>query len=127
MAQMTQVLVKDDVTGKDNLPEDRAKTFTVSVDGQTVEVDVEVGSTAHKWLMKAVNAGRPVRHNHTIRVGRRVRRAATGNRGRSDRAQTAKAREWTNQHRPGLLATRGRLPQTVWAAFEANNPNLLPQ
>ncbi|MFJ8930587.1 Lsr2 family protein [Streptomyces sp. NPDC102364] len=109
MAQKVQVLLVDDIDGGE-----ADETITFALDGKTYEIDLN-----DKHAAKLRKALEPFQ-----KAGRRVSKAAAGNRGRGaatgGNQDTAKIREWAKGNGYDVN-DRGRVPQSIREAYEAAN------
>jgi hypothetical protein len=110
MAQRTQILLTDDLTG-DDIPSGKGETVTFAVDGQTYEIDLsnKNAGALRKALSPYVSVGRRVRTSR----GARVKRTQVG-------ADAKTVKEWARAN-GYKVSDRGRVPNEVREAFEAAN------
>jgi len=112
MAQRTQVIIVDDLTGE-TLPDGQGQTVSFALDGTSYELDLnkENADKLREDLKRFVQVAR--------KVGRSGA-ASSGRRANSNRKDTAGIREWarSNGH---VVSERGRIPSSVIEAYEAAN------
>jgi hypothetical protein len=108
VAQKVQVLLIDDLTGKD-----ADETVTFGLDGKTYEIDLATGNAdkLREVLEPYTEAGRKI-------SGRRKPAAAQRTEVGSD---SATIRAWARSNGWPDLANRGRVPGDVRDAFEKAN------
>lgn len=108
MAQKVQVLLIDDLTGKD-----ADETVTFGLDGKTYEIDLGTDNAdkLREILAPYADAGRKI-------SGRR--KPATGQRTEIG-SDSATIRAWARSNGWPDLANRGRVPANVRDAFEKAN------
>lgn len=109
MAQRVEVLLTDDLDGKE-LAAGKGETVHFDLDGASYEIDLSTRNAAalRKALAPYVEAGR--KHRPTTR-GSRVTRTQVG-------ADAKTVKEWARAN--GYeVSDRGRVPNDVRAAFEA--------
>jgi hypothetical protein len=110
MAQRTQILLTDDLTG-DDIPAGKGETIPFALDGQDYEIDLtnKNATALRKALLPFVDKGRRV----TTSRGAKVKRAKVG-----PDARTVK--EWARAN-GYQVNDRGRIPDDIRAAFDAAN------
>ncbi|NOV97249.1 Lsr2 dimerization domain-containing protein [Isoptericola halotolerans] len=108
MVQKTQVVLIDDIDGSDG-----DETVTFALDGVSYEIDL---SAAHAAELRESFA-QWIGHGRRT-AARSAPRASASRRGRTDREQLQKIREWArdNGHQ---VNDRGRIPGRVLEAYEA--------
>lgn len=109
MVQKTQVVLIDDIDGTEG-----DETVTFALDGVSYEIDLSAAHAAElrDSLAQWIGHGRKT-------ASRTAPRATSGSRrGRTDREQLQKIREWArdNGH---TVNDRGRIPGRVLEAYEA--------
>ncbi|GAA4718981.1 Lsr2 family protein [Isoptericola chiayiensis] len=109
MVQKTKVVLIDDIDGSDG-----DETVTFGLDGVSYEIDLteahatELREALSTWIGHARKS-----------AGRSAPRATGGaRRGRTDREQLQKIREWAREN-GYTVNDRGRIPGRVLEAFEA--------
>ncbi|MEG3614572.1 Lsr2 family protein [Isoptericola haloaureus] len=108
MVQKTQVVLLDDIDGTEG-----DETVTFALDGVSYEIDLtsahaaELRESLAKWIGHGRKAG-----------PKTATRAAGPRRGRTDRAQLQKIREWAREN-GHEVNDRGRIPARVLEAYEA--------
>ncbi|MDO8143874.1 MULTISPECIES: Lsr2 family protein [unclassified Isoptericola] len=108
MVQKTQVVLLDDIDGTEG-----DETVTFSLDGVSYEIDLtsahasELRESFSKWIGHGRKAG-----------PKAAGRAAGPRRGRTDRAQLQKIREWAREN-GHEVNDRGRIPARILEAYEA--------
>ncbi|WP_277211326.1 histone-like nucleoid-structuring protein Lsr2 [Isoptericola croceus] len=109
MVQKTQVVLIDDIDGSDG-----DETVTFALDGVSYEIDL---STAHAAELRAALA-QWIGHGRKTAAKSAPRSSGASRRGRTDREQLQKIREWAraNGHK---VNDRGRIPGRILEAFEA--------
>ena len=109
MAQRTQVIVVDDLTGE-TLPDGQGQTVRFGLDGTTYELDLNKDNAdrLRDDLRRYVQAAR--------KVGPAPKASRTGSRPKD----TADIREWAKNNGHSV-SERGRIPAQVVAAYEAAN------
>lgn len=111
--QKTVVTKIDDLTGKEY---DEGETVTFTVQGKTFEIDLNKrnASEFHKKMARYMEKGRKVRaegRTHHADDGRKVRHA---------REYVHTVRAWAKEN--GFeVSDRGRVPLSVYAAYEKAN------
>lgn len=112
MAQRTQVIVVDDLTGE-TLPDGQGQTVSFALDGTKYEIDLNKDNA--EQLRESIK--------RYVQAARKVSRASTGPSNRrtsSDRKDTSAIREWARNNGHGV-SERGRIPGSVIEAYEAAN------
>jgi hypothetical protein len=112
VVQKTQVILVDDIDGSE-----ADETVTFALDGVTYEIDL---NSAHASELRDA-FGTWVGHARK-QQGRAGGGRSTGGggarRGRTDKAQLAKVREWAREN-GYTVSDRGRIPGNVLEAFQA--------
>ncbi len=110
MAQKTQVVLVDDLTG-DVLTDGKGQTVSFSLDATSYEIDLtkKHADEFRRALQRYINAGR--------KVGRAKPAGRRASRGRLDRSAI---RAWARQS-GHTVSERGRIPSAVVDAFKAAN------
>ncbi|AEG45345.1 Lsr2 family protein [Isoptericola variabilis] len=111
MVQKTQVILVDDIDGSE-----ADETVTFALDGVSYEIDL---TSAHASELRDAFATW-IGHARKQGGGRGAGRAPGGGarRGRTDREQLAKIREWAREN-GYQVSDRGRIPGNVLEAFQA--------
>ncbi len=109
MAQKTQVVLIDDLTG-DILSDGQGQTVSFALDGTSYEIDLNKknADALRKDLRRYVDAARKLG-----RAGSASRRSAGG--GRQD---TAAIRDWARQN-GHAVNERGRIPSSIVEAYQS--------
>lgn len=109
MARKVQVILTDDLDGKD-----ADETVTFALDGTSYEIDLSAKNS--KALRDAFAPY--VGHARRVTKGRRSNGSSGGRTATADRAQTQAIRDWArrNGHQ---VSDRGRIPSTVLEAFNS--------
>ena len=112
MAQRTQIIVIDDLTGE-TLPDGQGQTVTFALDGTSYELDLNKDNAdkLRDDLKRFVQAARKVTRRSADSKGRPASRS---------HKDTAAIRAWA-QENGHSVAGRGRIPSPVIEAYEAAN------
>ncbi len=108
VVQKTQVVLIDDIDGSEG-----DETVTFALDGASYEIDLSAAHAAElrESLSQWIGHGRKT-------VARSTPRATASRRGRTDREQLQKIREWAREN-GHTVNDRGRIPGRVLEAYEA--------
>ncbi len=108
VVQKTQVVLIDDIDGSEG-----DETVTFALDGVSYEIDLSAAHAAElrESLSQWIGHGRKT-------VARTTPRATASRRGRTDREQLQKIREWAREN-GHTVNDRGRIPGRVLEAYEA--------
>ncbi len=111
MAQQTQVVLVDDVTGKE-IPAGEGETITFAVDGSSYEIDLDAKGAKKFYDTLAFY------QDHGRKVGRSGNGAARGRRRKSGDVDPASIRVWAAEN--GIeVSSRGRISADVVEQYKA--------
>lgn len=108
MVQKTQVVLIDDIDGSEG-----DETVTFALDGVSYEIDLSAAHAAElrESLSQWIGHGRRT-------AAKATSRSTGARRGRTDREQLQKIREWAREN-GHTVNDRGRIPGRVLEAYEA--------